>query len=65
MDDLRVLVVDARRAIDRDTRIVLEGLRGEETVAELRQARRARINGVVGKGKTQRDVFLSLDARQT
>lgn len=34
------------------------------TVTELRQARRARINGVVGKGKTQRDVFLSLDARQ-
>lgn len=30
---------------------------------ELRQARRAQINGVVGKGKTQRDVFLSLDAR--
>lgn len=34
------------------------------TVEELRQARRARINGVAGKGKTQRDVFLSLDARQ-
>jgi len=30
---------------------------------ELRQARRAQINGVIGKGKTQRDVFLSLDAR--
>lgn len=34
------------------------------TVAELRQTRRARINGVTGKGKTQRDVFLSFDARQ-
>ena len=33
-------------------------------VKELRQARRAQINGVVGKGKTQRDVFLSLDARR-
>jgi integrase len=33
-------------------------------VEELRQARRAQINGVVGKGKTQRDVFLSLDARR-
>lgn len=33
-------------------------------VDELRQARRGRINGVAGKGKTQRDVFLSLDARQ-
>ena len=32
-------------------------------VADLRQARRAQINGVVGKGKTQRDVFLSRDAR--
>jgi site-specific recombinase XerD len=30
----------------------------------LRQARRARIHGVRGKGKTQRDVFLSQDARQ-
>lgn len=51
------------------------GLRREELVninlnqlspndmAELRQARRAQINGVVGKGKTQRDVFLSRDAR--
>nr|MBN1228463.1 tyrosine-type recombinase/integrase [Anaerolineae bacterium] len=34
------------------------------TSDELRQARRARINDVQGKGKTQRDVFLSLDARQ-
>ena len=33
-------------------------------VDELRQARRGQINGVVGKGKTQRDVFLSLDARR-
>lgn len=32
-------------------------------VGELRQVRRAQINGVVGKGKTQRDVFLSRDAR--
>ena len=31
---------------------------------ELRRARRARINAVVGKGKSQRDVFLSQDARQ-
>jgi integrase len=30
----------------------------------LRKARRARINGVPGKGKSQRDVFLSADARQ-
>jgi len=35
------------------------------TVMDLRYVRRARINGVVGKGKTQRDVFLSLDARQS
>jgi len=52
------------------------GLRREELVnlnlsqlspnelGKLRQARRAQINGVVGKGKTQRDVFLSLDARR-
>ena len=51
------------------------GLRREELVRlnlsqlspngaeELRQARRGQINGVIGKGKTQRDVFLSLDAR--
>lgn len=51
------------------------GLRREELVRlnlsqlspigadDLRQARRGQINGVVGKGKTQRDVFLSLDAR--
>ena len=32
-------------------------------VDELRQGRRARIHGVMGKGKTQRDVFLSRDAR--
>jgi site-specific recombinase XerD len=31
---------------------------------DLRQVRRGRINGVTGKGKTQRDVFLSLDARR-
>jgi integrase len=34
------------------------------TPAELRQAKRARIHRVQGKGKTQRDVFLSADARQ-
>lgn len=34
------------------------------TPAALREARRARIHDVVGKGKTQRDVFVSLDARQ-
>lgn len=51
------------------------GLRREELVRlnlsqlsptcadELRQARRGQINGVVRKGKTQRDVFLLLDAR--
>lgn len=33
-------------------------------VKALREARRARINGVAGKGKSQRHVFLSLDARQ-
>lgn len=32
---------------------------------ELRRARRARINAVAGKGKSQRDVFLSQDARQS
>ena len=52
------------------------GLRREELVqlnldqvrpnapAALRQVKRARIQGVQGKGKTQRDVFLSADARQ-
>jgi site-specific recombinase XerD len=52
------------------------GLRREELVQlnldqvspnlpeDLRQARRARINKVRGKGKSQRDVFLSQDARQ-
>lgn len=51
------------------------GLRREELVnldldqvspnspAALRRARRARINRVQGKGKTQRDVYLSQDAR--
>jgi site-specific recombinase XerD len=33
------------------------------TSNELRQARQARVHGVAGKGKTQRDVFLSRDAR--
>ena len=33
------------------------------TADALRAARRARISGVQGKGKTQRDVFLSHDAR--
>ena len=52
------------------------GLRREELVrlnldqvqphspGALRQVKRARIQGVQGKGKTQRDVFLSADARQ-
>ena len=31
---------------------------------ELRRAKRGQIDGVVGKGKTQGDVFLSLDARR-
>lgn len=64
----------------RDRAIVLvllsTGLRREELVNldleqvepqtpdELRQVRRARIHGVAGKGKSQRDVFLSHDARQ-
>jgi integrase len=34
------------------------------TPAALRQVKRARIQEVQGKGKTQRDVFLSSDARQ-
>ncbi|HEX9596486.1 MAG TPA: site-specific integrase, partial [Anaerolineales bacterium] len=34
------------------------------TPEALRQAKRARIHQVQGKGKTQRDVFLSADARQ-
>jgi site-specific recombinase XerD len=64
----------------RDRAIVLvllsTGLRREELIKldleqlsprlpdELRGARRARINAVAGKGKSQRDVFLSQDARQ-
>ena len=35
-----------------------------KSVDGLRQARRGQINGVVGKGKTHRVVFLSLDARR-
>lgn len=35
-----------------------------DSVDELRRARRGQIDDVVGKGKTQRDVFLSLDARR-
>lgn len=35
-----------------------------QSVDELRRARRGQIDGVIGKGKTQRDVFLSLDARR-
>lgn len=72
------LRVKARPWRDRAIVFVLlsTGLRREELVnlnlhqvdphtpSELRQARRARIHGVAGKGKTQRDVFLSLDARQ-
>ena len=38
---------------------------GPNSADELRQARRGQIYGVVGKGKTQRDVFLSADARGT
>ena len=36
---------------------------GPKSADELRQARRGQIYGVVGKGKRQRDVFLSADAR--
>ncbi len=71
------LQAKARPWTDRAMVIVLlsTGLRREElvnlnlsqlspnSVDALRQARRGQINGVVGKGKTQRDVFLSLDAR--
>ena len=32
---------------------------------ELRQTERSQIDGVVGKGKTQRDVYLSLDLRRS
>ncbi len=60
----------------RDQSPLSTGLRREElvnlylsqlspnSVDALRQARLGQINGVVGKGKTQRDVFLSLDARR-
>ena len=72
------LQAKARPWRDRAMTIVLlsTGLRREElvnlnlsqlspnSVDGLRQARRGQINGVVGKGKTQRDVFLSLDARR-
>ena len=36
---------------------------GPHSADDLRQARRGQIRGVVGKGKTQRDAFLSSDAR--
>lgn len=71
--------VHARRRPWRDRAIVFvllsTGLRREElvtlnldqvqphTAAELRTARRATITGVQGKGKSQRTVFLSADAR--
>jgi integrase len=71
--------VHARRRPWRDRAIVFvllsTGLRREElvqvnieqlqphTAAELRTARRATIAGVQGKGKSQRTVFLSADAR--
>jgi integrase len=71
--------VHARRRPWRDRAIVFvllsTGLRREELVrlnlqqiqpytpAELRAARRATVVGVLGKGKSQRTVFLSADAR--
>jgi integrase len=71
--------IHARRRPWRDRAIVFvllsTGLRREElitldldqvqphTAAELRSARRATIAGVQGKGKSQRTVFLSADAR--
>ncbi len=77
MDEETPLRLHARPWRDRAIVFVLlsTGLRREElvnlnisqvsptTAAELRAARRARINGVKGKGKTQRHVFLSADAR--
>lgn len=69
----------AKRRPYRDRALVFlllsTGLRREEVIsvdltqvqphtpAELRAARRATVTGVRGKGKTQRTVFLSLDAR--
>ena len=69
----------AKRRSYRDRALVFvllsTGLRREEVIsvdltqvqphtpAELRAARRATVTGVRGKGKTQRTVFLSLDAR--
>ena len=77
MDEETPLRLHARPWRDRAIVFVLlsTGLRREElvnlnlsqvspnTAAELRTARRARITGVKGKGKTQRHVFLSADAR--
>lgn len=77
MDEETPLRFHARPWRDRAIVFVLlsTGLRREElvnlnisqvspnTAAELRTARRARITGVKGKGKTQRHVFLSADAR--
>ena len=77
MDEETPLRLHARPWRDRAIVFVLlsTGLRREElvnlnisqvrpnTADGLRAARRARINGVKGKGKTQRHVFLSADAR--
>jgi len=77
-DEQPPIRVNARPWRDRAIIFVLlsTGLRREElinlnldqlkpnTVIELRQARSAHLHGVQGKGKSQRDVFLSADARQ-
>jgi site-specific recombinase XerD len=77
LDEETPLRLHARPWRDRAIVFVLlsTGLRREElvnlnlsqvsatTAADLRAVRRARINGVKGKGKTQRHVFLSADAR--
>ena len=76
-DEQPPIRANARPWRDRSMIFVLlsTGLRREELVnlnleqlspnkvEELRQARIARLNGVKGKGKSQRDVFLSFDAR--
>jgi site-specific recombinase XerD len=76
--DKAPLRANARPWRDRAIVFVLlsTGLRREEVIKlnleqlspshpdQLRRARRARINAVTGKGKSQRDVFLSQDARQ-
>jgi len=77
--EIAPLRANARPWRDRPIVFVLlsTGLRREELINlnldqlsphapdELRRARRARINAVAGKGKSQRDVFLSQDARQS